>query len=559
MVKTSPTEYNPQLAHMLAAMYVSVFDEGEMKKTFKSFGFSSFETDLTDNALALGYGMAKKQLPNGRTLVLVVGRGTQGAEEWISNLTIGNGYAMEGMHEGFFLAARLLYSKILRFAGTTDVSNIDFVITGFSRAAAVANILARDLGNEENSNIYAYTFACPDVSRNVNSETVFSDYLFNISNVNDMVSWVPGMIWSSDGWDKFGCSYWYSKNWNDYQNLKANPSTTLDVHNKRIYLQYMREEKPLSEYVVRPVAESALDDAKQWRDREFWRNVSQLRQQILICAKVHCPVDVEIYGSDGQLAGRIKNNLDFDVNQEKLYVYISGDEKDIYFLDDDTYTFSLTGTDEGVMEYSVQRIRVEDRSVVEEKTFANVALTDGKQMKSTVGAGGSAADGASGITGTKLFVLDSEGTAEKEVLPDGSGTEVLIAPIPDTEAADEQKQPPVQTENKGKTEAKTPDAPQAVPPKIEISGKPKAGSRRFTVKWSAAPSAAGYQIQYSTSKGFAAKTAKIKTVAKGTAASLTVKKLKTNQKYYIRIRTYITANGTNQYSAWSKAKTVKVK
>lgn len=68
----------------------------------------------------------------------------------------------------------------------------------------------------------------------------------------------------------------------------------------------------------------------------------------------------------------------------------------------------------------------------------------------------------------------------------------------------------------------------------------------------------GYEIQYSTNSKFNSgnKTINIK---KNNIASVTIKKLKSKKKYYVRIRTYKTVNGKKYYSDWSKAKSVKVK
>ena len=43
-----------------------------------------------------------------------------------------------------------------------------------------------------------------------------------------------------------------------------------------------------------------------------------------------------------------------------------------------------------------------------------------------------------------------------------------------------------------------------------------------------------------------------------TKKKVTIKKLKKNRKYYVRIRTYKMINGKKYTSAWSKAKTVVV-
>lgn len=71
-----------------------------------------------------------------------------------------------------------------------------------------------------------------------------------------------------------------------------------------------------------------------------------------------------------------------------------------------------------------------------------------------------------------------------------------------------------------------------------------------------AENASGYQIQSSTSAKFAgAKTTK---VSKNSGAAA-VKGLKSKKKYYVRVRTVTTVTSGTYYSAWGKAKVVKVK
>lgn len=93
-----------------------------------------------------------------------------------------------------------------------------------------------------------------------------------------------------------------------------------------------------------------------------------------------------------------------------------------------------------------------------------------------------------------------------------------------------------------------------------ITGKITAKSRGFTVKWKKQNKfTSGYQVQYSANKKFLKNTAVTKTVNENTAAKLTVKKLKANKKYFVRIRTYMTVEGKKYYSEWSKSKRVKTK
>lgn len=87
-----------------------------------------------------------------------------------------------------------------------------------------------------------------------------------------------------------------------------------------------------------------------------------------------------------------------------------------------------------------------------------------------------------------------------------------------------------------------------------------AGSKRFTVKWKKqSTQTTGYQIEYSTSSKFPSNTTKTVTVSKNSTTSKTVSKLKAKKKYYVRIRTYKTVNGTKYYSAWSGYKSVTTK
>ncbi len=95
---------------------------------------------------------------------------------------------------------------------------------------------------------------------------------------------------------------------------------------------------------------------------------------------------------------------------------------------------------------------------------------------------------------------------------------------------------------------------------FEITPKPtkisslKAGKKSFTVKWKKGDknSVKSYQIRYSTSAKFKkAKTVNIKSLK---TVSKTVSKLKSG-KYYVQVRTV----KNKCYSAWTKAKSVKVK
>lgn len=97
-----------------------------------------------------------------------------------------------------------------------------------------------------------------------------------------------------------------------------------------------------------------------------------------------------------------------------------------------------------------------------------------------------------------------------------------------------------------------------IKPKATSISSVAAKSKGFTVKWKKLTTqTTGYQIQYSTSSKFSS--AKTVTVSKNKTTSKTITKLKAKKKYYVRVRTYKTVNGTKYYSSWSKAKTVTTK
>ena len=86
----------------------------------------------------------------------------------------------------------------------------------------------------------------------------------------------------------------------------------------------------------------------------------------------------------------------------------------------------------------------------------------------------------------------------------------------------------------------------------------KSGKKSFKAKWKSAAGITGYQLQYSTSKGFS-KNNKSVLISDKATASKTVKKLKAKKTYYVRLRTYRSVGGVKFYGKWSKAIKVKTK
>lgn len=96
-------------------------------------------------------------------------------------------------------------------------------------------------------------------------------------------------------------------------------------------------------------------------------------------------------------------------------------------------------------------------------------------------------------------------------------------------------------------------------PKATSISKLTAGKNSMTVQWKKqAEETPYYQIQYSTDKNFKKNVTTVN-VKKNATVKKTLKKLTSKKTYYVRIRTYKVVNQKTYYSAWSKAKYVKVK
>ena len=98
-----------------------------------------------------------------------------------------------------------------------------------------------------------------------------------------------------------------------------------------------------------------------------------------------------------------------------------------------------------------------------------------------------------------------------------------------------------------------------IKPKTVSIKRITSGNKKLTVKWNKnTTQTTGYQIQYAIDRTFYSDENKIK-IGSNKTTSETIKKLKKNKKYYVRIRTYKTVKGKKIYSSWSKVLKVKTK
>ena len=467
VTKYTSDRYNPQLAHVLAALSASAYNESDIKDSYQFMGFKEIFLHYQAESL-IDYSFAKGKMSDGRELVFVVVQGTKGnltlknmPVQWGSNFTLGSTSLLGiGLHRGFSEALNLVWNDLNRFVGG-DLSNKVFVTTGHSRGAATSNLVATSLisGGVSKADVYSYNFACPDVASGPNAAwnpLGKLDSIFNIGYTRDPVSMVPGVagdllnssIESTNPfsskidnvflhWGKFGRSYWFSPNWKNSDELKLDWSFQAHEMSGN-YLPYMRNEY-------------SIDSFKSWGSFQLNKMMDTG-----VLSYFACPVDVSVKDSNGKvIASVIGGEVDYHGSVPgDVIIFTDGDKKLIYTKGTKGFTFDLLGTDKGTMDYAVFGTNA-DSEATGGKIYENVTLTKGKKMQSTVDA--SKSNTMPDTTDVPLYVLDKNGKPVKEVLPDGKGTEKTIDTKPPTGTDDGNTgtKPPTDSNN-GNTGAKPP-------------------------------------------------------------------------------------------------------
>ncbi len=196
-------DYNHSLSKALAvlsgAAYVDVKPDN-LVSTLTDMGFdqtsmiAEYPTPTVDDNDTVGYVIAKKTLGE-KDIVAVITKGTSEDAEWYSNFNIGT---QSNTHEGFLIASEDVWESLEGFLKNIS-GNVSFMITGHSRGAAVANIIASKLVDSGYDNVYAYTFASPLVSTQACEEGYES--IFNILSSEDFVTRLPVAQW---GYKRYG-------------------------------------------------------------------------------------------------------------------------------------------------------------------------------------------------------------------------------------------------------------------------------------------------------------------------------------------------------------------
>lgn len=129
--------------------------------------------------------------------------------------------------------------------------------------------------------------------------------------------------------------------------------------------------KRISARDVKAVLKKIISDGdKKCTDKIFELLTTPSKNSTLISVK--CPVDVTVYDNDGKICGMVKNNV-VDTSYNDVFINVVGDQKNIYLIGDD-YTFTLTGTDSGKMDYVVKEFD-EQGNTTSNISYENIKLT----------------------------------------------------------------------------------------------------------------------------------------------------------------------------------------
>ncbi len=101
-------------------------------------------------------------------------------------------------------------------------------------------------------------------------------------------------------------------------------------------------------------------------------------------AKYHCPVDIEVYDSNGNLVGKIVNDVPQEV-ENGLSVYIDENGAKCFCLpNDEEYTFKVIATDDGQVSCYFEEYNFTTNETITSENFYNIGVENGDVLKTVV-------------------------------------------------------------------------------------------------------------------------------------------------------------------------------
>ena len=390
----SNAAYNPLPDDMLLNIpesFMTDFTTIESVMTINCFeNIEQYHYDAAELNTA-AHTIAHKRIVNAdgsyKTLITVTIRGTAAGLEWITDAA----GLLQHQKVGFLGAKNEVVSNLNNYLQEHENAFEDdkiILVTGHSMGAAVANLVADALNSSENwddSNVYAYTFATPNVGQNITSEHV---NIFNILNRSDYItlvpcSLIPSAIAGDHLWGRHGIDIPIS------MTRGENPA---ENHKMDTYYNFMISQEPTLNYI----GITAISN-------------NDVRMGILPkLLSMKCPVGVTVYNSDGEI-------MAYESQQEvALYTqnqtaatsdvvsWISEEGEKVFFIPygSDASSVSIEAYDYGSMTFSIANVDTLNDQPNEIKTFENINLYPEKEF--SVGLSEYVS-----IEDTKLYVVEN--------------------------------------------------------------------------------------------------------------------------------------------------------
>ena len=220
------TKYNHSLATMSLMLEVSSFNSDDVVKMFKNIGFSEksnyedvylYGYDNINDIDSIACAIDSKNINSNTTVIACAVRGGNYGIEWGGDFNLGE----TNDHEGFVLAK----NKVIEYLNQYIESNSDIILenvklwlTGFSRGAATANLVAAALDTEttgssvienlniKKENVYCYTFETPQCTTDSYANSSAYNNIFNIINPIDVITYVAPQ---NMGFCRYGIDLYY--------------------------------------------------------------------------------------------------------------------------------------------------------------------------------------------------------------------------------------------------------------------------------------------------------------------------------------------------------------
>ncbi|MCL1794768.1 MAG: S-layer homology domain-containing protein [Oscillospiraceae bacterium] len=207
----APDIYDHDLAKMSLALSLCTYDLKELERVLSEIGFAQIEPNgyyarSNKNAANtepdnIGVAIASKNIGDFTVLAAVI-RGFGYGAEWAGNFEVGMD---ENFHAGFKKARDIVTDEIASYIQSHQIGgDLKIWLTGYSRAGAVANLVAGEIcGGQKfgDAKLYAYCFEAPMGLRVSNGQNTGCAGVFNIVNPNDIAAKLAMRDW---GFGRYG-------------------------------------------------------------------------------------------------------------------------------------------------------------------------------------------------------------------------------------------------------------------------------------------------------------------------------------------------------------------